>query len=88
MGLTLVFGFVVENVSGSLVLDEVGFVLIIFGLTGSEGAEGAAYLLLVHLLVFGVGGNDVDDTDVDGDAIVVRVRTPVQSNLKFFFINF
>jgi hypothetical protein len=64
LGLTLVF--VVEDVLGSLVLDEVVFVLIIFGLTGSEGAEGAAYLLLVHLLVFGVGGNDVDDTDVDG----------------------
>ncbi len=66
MGLTLVFGFVVEDVLGSLVLDEVGFVLIIFGLTGSEGAEGAADLSLVHLLVFGVGGNVVDDTDVHG----------------------
>ncbi len=65
MGLTLVFGFVVEDILGSLDLDEVGFVLIILGLTVSERAEGAADLLLGHLLVFGVGGNDVDDTDVD-----------------------
>ncbi len=43
-------GFVVEDVLGSLDFDEVGFVLIIFGLTGSEVAEGAADLLLVHLV--------------------------------------